>query len=208
MDEVVVAVLASGRGTRMGGPKILMRVGGQVWWRVQRRRLAGLGDRVRLIWIVSGIVEEALSGEADAPGPRVLGDDSAPMFESVRLAAKSVHESGESVGMFVLPVDVPVPSSGVFETLEETSRESGRSVPTRPQFENKTGHPVFLPAEWIAKIARMDEHEVRSRATTESMRLDRLIEGEVMSVEVEDAGVLVNLNTPEDVAAWVASATD
>ncbi len=192
----------------MGGPKILMRVGGQAWWRVQRRRLSGLGDRVRLIWIVSGIVEEALSGEADAPWPRVLGDDSSPMFESVRLAAMSVYESGDSVGMHVLPVDVPVPSPGVFEALERRSKESGRSVPTRPRFENKTGHPVFLPAEWVARIAQMDEHEVRSRATTESLRLDRLIEGEVISVDVEDAGVLVNLNTPQDVAAWMIDAGD
>lgn len=54
----------------------------------------------------------------------------------------------------------------------------------------------------------MDEHEVRSRATTESLRLDRLIEGEVISVDVEDAGVLVNLNTPQDVAAWMIDAGD
>lgn len=192
----------------MGGPKILMRVGGEAWWRVQRRQLAGLGDRVRQIWIVSGIVEEVLSGKADAPEPRVLGDDSMPMFDSVRLAAKSVYESGKSVGMYVLPVDVPVPSPGVFETLEMRSRMSGRSVPTRPKFEGKTGHPVFLPAEWVARIARMDEHEVRSRATTESLRLDRLIEDDVVSVEVEDASVLVNLNTPQDVAAWMIDAGD
>jgi molybdenum cofactor cytidylyltransferase len=187
----VALVLAAGRGTRMGGPKALMRAGGGVWWRVQQARLSEAG--VKSLWVVSPEVEAAMVAEDDAPPLRAMGDPAAPMFASVVAGVLSLRDAPPR-GVFVLPVDVPAAGAGVWAALSRSD------VPAAPVWRGERGHPVYLPWGWVASelLALVDAGGVASA------RLDRLLEGWVSEVEVDDPGVLVNLNTPADVARWSA----
>ncbi len=184
-------VLAAGKGTRMGGPKALMRIGRTAWWREQRDALEVLGREV--VWVVSQGVRDALRAEGDGPERVVLADSDAPMFASVLAGVRAALEIGAG-GVYLIPVDVPAAAAGVWDQL------SGRERPSIPEFAGEGGHPVYLPGSWIEE--RLAPYLA---ADDTSGRLDELLEGEAERVEVDDPAVVCNLNTPEDVARWLAS---
>ncbi len=187
-DEVAI-VLAAGRGVRMGGPKALMMVGGRPWWRVQRERLRAAG--VRDVWVVSREVRDSM-GREDSPERVVIGDADAAMFASVVAGVVALRDDSLR-GVFLLPVDVPAPSVGVWKALR------GADSPSVPTCGGRRGHPVWLPWSFVERaILPCAEDRVWVART----RLDRLVADEVVEVAVEDAGVLVNLNTSVDVERW------
>jgi len=221
-DGCAIIVLAAGRGSRMGGPKALMPVRGQPWWMHQSRRLAELGGSVT--WVVSAEVhagiEPALQG--DSPVHRIVVDSSAPMFHSVLAGVRSLHGTYE--GVFILPIDVPTPQPETWRRLRLDPSTTGSSTPAPsssprvPTSLGQRGHPVFLPAAWIAAslTPRLPDlsgwNPVRldpvSLAALAPFRLDTLIEPDRVLVPVDDPGVLINLNTPPDVDVWVRAVAD
>jgi nicotine blue oxidoreductase len=191
--EDTAIVLAAGRGVRMGGPKALMMIGGRAWWRVQRERLRAVG--VSDVWVVSAEVLGAMKGESDAPERMVLGDADAPMFASIVAGVLSLRDHPPR-GVYLLPVDVPAPALEAWRAL------GGGASPCVPRWETRRGHPVWLP--W-GFVERKLLPRARDRDWVMQTRLDRLIAGELVEIAVEGAGVLVNLNTPEDVERWSQS---
>ncbi len=168
----------------MGGPKALMTVKGAPWWRMQEQRLTGI-DRT---WVVSHDVAAAMQDRAP---PRVVGDGDAPMFDSVRAGLD--HVLGAAVaGVFILPVDVPVPTGGTLRLLAAAAG-SGVAVPC---FQGIRGHPVALSRAWIDRIF------VPATNAGRGQRLDRLIAADTIEVVVHDPDVAANLNTPEDLRGW------
>lgn len=182
-----VVVLAAGAGKRMGGPKALMPVWDQPWWRVQRDRLSAMN--LTQVWAVNDHVEEAMDLNPDAPGRRVLVDATEPMFASVAAGLRDLREK-KLRGVFVLPIDVPAPSPAVWEALARSTRCSA------PLFDNRKGHPVYLPTTWIEANVIPALHDAESR-------LDHLIGDSLELVEVSDPDVVCNLNTQDDLLRWL-----
>lgn len=190
-DDQVAVVLAAGRGTRMGGPKALMTVGGRPWWVWQSERLAR--ERIPSLWVVSPEVRAGIERVGPAPFPMVEGDSESPQFESFMAAVRVLSERPPE-GVYVLPVDCPAPPRGVWQALCEAGDVA---VPT---FMDGKGHPVYLPWEWVAEALRaMPDHDRASQ-----LRLDALIAPVAKLVNVHDPSVAVDLDTPEDVARWLA----
>lgn len=183
-------MLAAGRGMRMGGPKALMVCDGTPWWRIQRARIALWGARE--IWVVNDAVAEAMRTDPDQP-PMVMGDASAPMFDSIALGMAHFRDD-PPIAVSVLPVDVPACSGEAFRALcAATDR------PTAPTHDGRRGHPIRLPWAFIAStiLPRIDDH-----AWVATARLDVVVRDAVAEVPVDDSSVVVNLNTPEDLARW------
>ena len=190
-----MVVLAAGRGRRMGGPKALMLVDGEPWWRWQERRLCGYGLVPH--WVVSADVAAAIDGHESTPRWLVTSDPDAPMFVSVLLGLASAPDVER--GVFILPVDTPAPRVEHWRVLAESAS------PAHPEFEGKGGHPLFLPGEWIRASLGERLARVRARgidAADHADRLDKLVEGARLAVPIDDPAVVCNLNTPADVEAW------
>jgi len=119
-----------------------------------------------------------------------MGDPGAPMFSSVLRGIESLRARPPR-GVFVLPVDVPAPGADVWEELGSEERVRV------PVYAGKRGHPVYLPWEWVRT-------HVLDANLDWAARLDELVQGEEVEVEVDDPSVAINLNTPEDVAAFIA----
>lgn len=197
LEGMPVLVLGAGRGRRMGGPKALMSVRGRPWWAWQDERLRGYG--LSPYWVVSEAVCEAMRNAGNLPARAVIADEAAPMFASVLVGLASVEDLTR--GVFVLPVDTPAPRVGHWEVI------AGSDIPAHPTSGGKGGHPLYLPREWI-------EHELGSLVAAAraggigneglALRLDRLIEGNSRRIAVNDPGVVVNMNEPADVEAWLA----
>ncbi len=198
--DFAILVLGAGKGSRMGGHKIVMNVGGRPWFEWQRERL----ERVlcRTLWMVP-VGVPGLSNPPDAPAARGIsmatawGGDNAPMFMSF-LAGLYIIRSGcterRAGGLFVLPIDTPAPAPRVWHRLATSGRVAV------PSFRGSRGHPVFLPWTWIADriMPAVDA------AHPSTLRLDHLIAPDITLIEVDDPDVAVNLNTPDDVVAWLA----
>jgi CTP:molybdopterin cytidylyltransferase MocA len=188
VSDAPALILAAGKGTRMGGPKALMHVGGRPWWDWQSRRLAAAG--VTGVWVVSPIVRAAIlsaaATDANAPQCLVDGDPDAPMFDSIRAGLEFV-QANKPRGVFVLPVDVPAASPLVWQSLVNVADVAA------PTCKGVHGHPIWLSWSFL-------EREVLPAAP--DARLDALIGQRTTYIQVEDASVTMNLNTPEDVRAW------
>lgn len=191
LADARVLVLAAGRGTRMGGSKALMEVGGRAWWTIQRDRLAAL--RIATTWVVSEAVRGAVVAGHGAPERLVVADEAWPMFDSIVAGLRSMLASPPH-GVFVLPVDVPAPGLAVWAALNASG------VPAAPSFEGRPGHPVFLPWCWAeSRIINPGAGAL----PPERRRLDALLKGEGVTIKVSDSSVTANLNTPDDVRRWL-----
>lgn len=174
----------------MGGPKAIMQVAGRPWWHWQRERmgLTGLSQH----WVMSRSVRHAIPTAEIAEATESASD--APMFDSVVLGLNGILASGKALGfgVFVLPVDVPSPGAAVYEAL------IGAGEAAAPMHGDRKGHPLLMPWSFIRSHVL-----AASRSADEaSRRLDRLVRPRL--VPVDDRSVITNLNTPEDVQAWVA----
>ncbi|MGQ0628432.1 MAG: nucleotidyltransferase family protein [Phycisphaerales bacterium] len=184
--HTTVVLLAAGQGRRMGGPKALMNLSGRAWWAVQNDRLAGR----RAVWVASAEVRPALVGVVS-----VVAASTDPMFESVRVGVRHALEDAECRGVFILPVDVPVPGAVVFAALEAAAADG----PALPAHRGVRGHPAFLPRDWAT------DH-ILNAPLEPPPRLDALMKPSETIVDVDDPSVCVNLNTPADRARFEAGA--
>jgi CTP:molybdopterin cytidylyltransferase MocA len=184
-DALPVIVLGAGRGTRMGGPKALMQVGGSPWWLRQLESLTGAG--LSPLWVVSPEVGAVL--EADRrflKQARVEADPDAPMFESIRAAVRFL-EAAAPRAVYILPMDSPAPEPAVWMTLAAAPPAAA------PIHANEHGHPVYLDWTFVRE---------RIAGAPAGARLDQLIAPHVRYLRVDDPRVTLNLNTPDAVRAY------
>ncbi len=185
-----VLVLAAGLGRRMGTPKALMQVAGRPWWRHQADRLNALEAGVS--WVVSPHVRAEIRAAGGEKLRFIDADPTKPMFCSLLAGLDSLRASPPSM-VFVLPVDCPTPGPEVWRLLEDCGG------PALPTLRGKGGHPICLPWEFVISTIE----PALSTAPAELLRLDALVEPVVRRIEVSDAAVGVNLNTPRDVETWI-----
>jgi molybdenum cofactor cytidylyltransferase len=200
---LVCLVLAAGRGKRMGMPKALMRAGeSTAWWEVQIAALRAAG--IPSLWVVSEQVYSSAGISQSAPSMLVVNSDSElPMFHSLRAGCTSLvkdHNLTPTRWIAVLPIDVPVPSSRTWQQLAQAAEAGGGNNCTIdavvPEYRGKAGHPVLLSP------AMVTEQVLGVQGSREGARLDRLIEGNTLKVQVDDPRVQCNINTPEDLRAY------
>ncbi len=196
-----VVVLGAGRGRRMGGPKTLMTVDGRPWWTWQDDRLRAYS--LVPCWVVSKMVYRAMCLSDAPPEPIAIADETLPMFASVLLGLATIDDL--SRGLFLLPVDTPAPQLAHWVSIARAE------TPAHPTFQGKGGHPLYLPGAWLEtnlgrliRAARAADAEAIHEAS-KTMRLDRLIKANSRRVAVDDPAVILNMNEPADVRAWVES---
>ncbi|MCC6806817.1 MAG: NTP transferase domain-containing protein [Deltaproteobacteria bacterium] len=181
-----IVFLAAGAGARMGEPKILMRVHGEAWLSLQLRALSAVIDAVAIV-----VASEDVAARVRALAPTALvtvnPDPSRGPFSSLLCGLSAIGARA----CFVSPIDVPVAAPSTFAALLATGAPA--AVPT---YAGRGGHPVWL-AEAFVRTA-MAKDPARDR-------LDHVLHATagVARVDVDDARITTNLNTPEDVAKFV-----
>jgi molybdopterin-guanine dinucleotide biosynthesis protein A len=149
MTDIPLILLAGGKSSRMGMPKGLMQIEGMTWMRHQCEsfRKIGCGEIV----IVLGFNAEDYLHELTINPLQIhtainLKPENGP-FSSLQEGLRSLSNKGQtSMGVFVLPIDVPCPEKGVWETLKESGQFPVNAC--YPVFGDKGGHPVWIA--WIS----------------------------------------------------------
>jgi molybdenum cofactor cytidylyltransferase len=183
-----VVLLAAGRSSRMGEPKGLVLFAGRPWIEAQLAALDGrrvtvvLGhDGARYLEVIPDLAKRA--EVVVNPDP-----DRGP-FSSLQVGLAAVRGSAPAP-VFVLPVDVPAASAGVWRALEE-ALDPGLDAAI-PVFEGRGGHPVLLASPFIGRLCSRDPASPEARLDVE-LRLAK-----ARRVPTDDPRVRMNLNAPED----------
>lgn len=109
------------------------------------------------------------------------------MFSSLQVG---LAETRGDAALFQ-PVDFPMVSA---ETVDRLARMEGVALAI-PVFEGKRGHPVRLGAALMEEMRRAPAHG-------QARDLIRPHYGDAVFVEVDDPGVVRDIDTPEEYARW------
>jgi len=179
----------------MGRPKALLRVGGVTFLGRAVRSLLEGGCAPVVVVLAAG--DAAGAREAEAAGAQMLinPDPGEGPITSLRLALAAVGR--DASGLVVLPVDHPLVRSDTVATLIAAAGSTGAAL-TLPVHGGERGHPAVFGAALFAELA---DPTLEGGARTVTYRH---LEGALL-VEVDDAGVLTDIDTPEIYESVLAS---
>ncbi len=191
--RVAAVVLAAGRSTRMGDRnKLLAEVDGAPM--VRRVVEAILASRARPVIVVTGHERERVEvALAHLPVTFVANPDyAAGMAGSLRAGIAAVP--GDCDGALVCLADMPRLTAPILDALIEAFHpEEGRAIVV-PVHRGRRGHPVLFARAFFPEIMAL-EGDVGARSVLAAHP------EAVVEVAVEDPAVLLDIDTPEALAA-------
>ena len=182
--KAAAIILAAGFSSRMGSDKALLPLGDTTALEllVSSYQQAGVAQIV----VVTGSNHTAL---AQLPLKVELLQNPAPengMFSSIRLGATRFDP--EVAAFFVQPVDTPLVKPETLQAMLNHLQQQG-SYCVIPCCDARRGHPPLLRAALIAAILGHDSND--------GLR-GLLSQYAVQELHVDDPGVLLGMNTPEE----------
>jgi CTP:molybdopterin cytidylyltransferase MocA len=214
LSRIPLILLAGGKSFRVGFPKGLMPVGEKTWVECQCEKFEKIGGKDAIL--VLGFDAEAYSEAGKRlQAPQYISQLNMQVvinplpehgpFSSIQAGIKVALEMNSTTaaagsdfpGVFVLPIDVPVPEKEVWLALSEAFTAETQVV--QPVYRDgdrlRGGHPVLISRNEMSKILEMSS----SGRLDERLRaLSAASEKSVKRVEVKDSGILTNLNTKEE----------
>lgn len=144
--------------------------------------------------VVTGCRHDLLAPVVQRAGATVVynrGYADTGMFESLALGLK--HLAGKCDAVFIQPCDIPLVEMNTLGSLKETlcAREC---MAVRPVHRGRGGHPVLFSGGAVPYLLR---HDGRG-GLREAMRT---LPGQVIDMQVDDPGVLMDADCPEDYEA-------
>jgi molybdenum cofactor cytidylyltransferase len=187
---LAAAILAAGESKRMGQPKALVPFQGSTF--VEHLIAATRHPRVGITRVVLGAGAEGIraSLKVDPASVVVNADWPTGQLSSLQAAIRSLP-AGATEGILVCPVDHPLISAHLVAALI-AAFDSGGKLIVLPKHHGRRGHPVLFGAgvyeELLTAPVSVGARQVVWDHATE-----------VMEVETEEEGVILNLNDPETV---------
>lgn len=171
-DAPVVLILASGRGERFHAS------GGQV-----HKLQALLGDQAVLAHTLAAVRQSGLPWHLEQAAHPGMGDS----------IAAAVRATREAPGWLVLPADLPLVLPQTLRRVAEALRAGAQVV--RPMFEGTAGHPVGFSAACGEALARLSS----AQGAAPVLQAQRSAGG-LQELAVDDAGVVTDIDTVDDLA--------
>ncbi|MCU0257181.1 MAG: nucleotidyltransferase family protein [Vicinamibacterales bacterium] len=185
-------LLSGGASTRMGSPKALLRAGARTFLeRVATALLDGGADEVV---VVTGAHHPQIAAEVDgwpASWPIRLVRNETPgadQLSSIQAGLALVDHPGADVALVAL-VDHPLVSAATVARLREAFGRT-RAPVVRPRFLGRHGHPVVFGRETFEAL--------RTPWPDGAKSVLRRFEDRQIWIDVDDEGVVLDVDTPED----------
>jgi molybdenum cofactor cytidylyltransferase len=190
---VAALILAAGRSRRMGRPKALLLTPAGHTFVAQLVETLALGG-VESPFVVGRPDDDALKRQVESFGERARWvanplADTGGQLSSVLVGLDKADRPGVG-GLMVVPVDAPMITSQTIATLLSTFR-AGRGLIVRARYQGRNGHPVVFAREVFDDLRRADP-AMGAKAVL------RARSGDIIDVDVDDAGVAGDIDTPED----------
>ena len=183
--SVSAVIAAAGLSSRMRDFKPLLCLGTStvIHHTIDTLRAAGAED----ILVVTGYQSAVLERHLNFSGVMFLKNErfaQSDMLTSIQLGLAALPSRAERV--FVTPADVPLVSP---RTLERMLAVQAQAV--RPLYQGRGGHPLLLRADAVDQVLAW-------RGEGGLKGLLRAGQLEVVSLDTDDPGVLMDADTPQD----------
>jgi molybdenum cofactor cytidylyltransferase len=166
-----VIVLASGRGERF-------------------RAAGGSGHKLQAALAGATVLEHTLAAVRASGLPWHLEDGGHPgMGDSI---AAAVRATADAAGWMILPADLPLVRPATLNAVAQALRSAQAA---QPSYRGQRGHPVGFAASCREPLSRLSGNQGAApvlRALREA--------GKVADIEVDDIGVVTDVDTPEELA--------
>jgi len=184
-------ILAAGESRRMGTQKLLLPFGdATVVEAVVRTALASGIDRAVA---VLGADREAVRAKLESSGVDFAVNEmfADGMLSSIQTGFRVLPPEAEAA--VIMLGDQPFLPPSVVDTVVRGYRESLKGI-VIPVFRTRRGHPVLVDLKYRDEVLALDPADGLRR-------LMRTHPEDIAEVEVDDANILRDLDTPEDYAA-------
>ena len=196
--RIAALVLAAGQSRRMGANKLIATVDGAPM--VQRTVDAVLASKARPVIVVTGHQSDAVAG---ALAGRKVTIGTNPAFAdglSTSLRAGLAALPADADGAIVCLGDMPrVPPATIDRLIAAFNPTEGRAICV-PTSDGTRGNPILWSRRFFAEMAAVT-------GDTGARKLLADHADQVTEVETGDAGVLIDVDTPEALAALGPGAT-
>lgn len=190
--QPTVIVLAAGSGSRFkaGMHKLLQPFGGSTVLGTTLERAIESGLPVRVVATPALAPEVsrhvALRDIVELPESGTPGMEHLGMGYSI---ASGVSASADAAGWLVMPGDMPLVRSSTFIAVAGALADH---AVTYAQYQGRRGHPVGFSPELYSELVQLSGDEGARRVVARFPSF---------GVEVDDPGVLIDLDTTDDLAA-------
>ena len=180
-------LLAGGASTRMGQPKALLPIAGETFL----GRLIGLyAACCDPVIVVLGHQASGIRAGIQAEVQWVVNaQPERGQFSSLQTGLRALPPG---VDCLFQPIDYPAVAASTIATLATTPGEL-----VIPCYDGQRGHPVRISPVIVAELLMLP-------ATGQARDVIRSHYPAAVFVEVADAGVVIDIDTPEDFARWIA----
>lgn len=181
-------ILAAGESKRMGKPKLLLPFGEKTMIETVIDRV--IQSKVEKILVVLGSNREKIEKKiGNLPLEIAVNPDfKEGMLSSVQRGLEALPEEAQAVLVFL--GDQPSIPSEVIDSVINAFRKTGKGI-VLPVYKGERGHPVLIDMKY--------RHEVENLNPEVGLR--ELVYGQpddILEVEVDDAGILRDINVIED----------
>ena len=202
VSKICGIVLAAGESRRMGRPKALLELSsGITLLEHQARILREAGcDSIACVLGAEADLIRGMNGRLEVEW--LLNEDwPKGQFTSIQLGLAWMLDEGSS-GAIIQPVDVVCESANTARSILETAIMNPHIDALVPEYGERGGHPVYVSGRAAKGLIGIDPDR-------DDARLDTQIEmtESAMRLPVNDAGILRNINTPEEWKEWRPSDT-
>jgi len=193
MGMIAAAILAAGQSTRMGSVKQLLPLWGKPMLQHTISHIEA--SRADYIVLVLGYKARDIEKGLELRRTRVIynHDYARGMSSSIRAAVKSLPEEVEAV-VFVLGDQPLVKPSTIDRLIQAYLSQSGGARIFIPVYRGRRGNPVLIHRSLFPLLLGLEGDRGARNLIDENPEL-------VSEVEVEDPGVLIDVDTFDDYKA-------
>lgn len=193
VSDICGIVLAAGESKRMGRPKALLELSnGITLLEHQARSLSAAG--CRSVACVLGAEAELIRGMGERLDIKWLLNEEwkAGQFTSVQTGLVWMLDESSS-GAIVIPVDCILESPATIGSILESAIMNPHLDALVPEYDERGGHPVYISKSMATELITIDPARKDARLDNQIATMSH-----VMRLPVSDAGILRNVNTPEE----------
>ncbi|MBD3168879.1 MAG: NTP transferase domain-containing protein [candidate division Zixibacteria bacterium] len=181
-------ILAAGEGSRIGKPKALLELNGRYF--LERIIDTLIISNIEQIIVVLGAGADEIQREVDLSMVNCVLNDNYEdgSFSSLQYG---IDQTECASGLLVFPVDHPMVSHETVMNILQYASQTAKKRAVVPAKEGMDGFPVWIPREISRKLTEAAaDFDLRSFIENNSNRVERIM--------VNDAGILTDIDTPED----------
>jgi molybdenum cofactor cytidylyltransferase len=185
---VEAILLAAGESRRMGYPKPLLRLGGRTFIEILADAI--LQSATRLIVVVGARADVVRGAVPSDPRIVIIENPGYLRGQLSSIKAALPHVSPEAGGALVHLADHPMVRAETFAAVIDGYRRLQKPIAIA-RYRGRRGHPVLFARELFGELAAAPEDQgARVVVAADPAR--------VAYIDVDDPGVLTDLDTPED----------